>query len=52
MKRRRGTGIIESLIAFVGLALLGIAGYNVARTGCPLGWCGPCDSVCAPADAN
>jgi hypothetical protein len=50
MKRRRGTGILEALIAFTGLALLGFAGYNVVKTGCPLGGCSPCGSSCATAE--
>ena len=52
MKKRRGTGIVETLIAFVGLALLGFAGYNVAKTGCPLGGCGPCGTACSTPAAK
>lgn len=34
---RRAIGALETLVAFLALAVLGFAGYNVCRTGCPLG---------------
>ncbi len=46
MKKRKGFGLLETLLAFAGLAAFGFMGFNLVKTGCPLGLCGGCASSC------
>jgi hypothetical protein len=39
MKKSRGVSLVASLIAVVGLTGLGVGGFNMVKTGCPLGGC-------------
>lgn len=39
MKNSRGSSLVASVVAVVGLVGLGVGGFNLVRTGCPLGGC-------------
>jgi hypothetical protein len=39
MKNSRGVSLVASLLSVVGLVGLGVGGFNLVKTGCPLGGC-------------